>query len=356
MEHVRPDPTPAAGGPPRRDQRARGVVLAMLGAAALLAAAIAPVTSATVDRTWRAKMGTGGANGAVTVVALVGGGGTATLRLKAVPPSAAITSVLRAGTCARPTAVVATLPATRSSSSGRLNLTKALAASAVTRLRSANSLVVTIRNGDGSERRIHPLRKARSRRRSARHAVAVAHGRYRDDRGPGRRVRVHPGVSHRERGCSPRRRVPERRCRRAARVQRRRDRHVRTAVRCPDHRGRGARNVHHPGPAGRHVRLLLPHTQVDDRRPHGDGCRRRGIPVADGQRDRDVEPRRHSDGTAPAHAGAHTLVLPVPLTAASGPPHDRPPDAMMPGPVGPGIIASCRGRTRPRIVPQYASR
>jgi plastocyanin len=119
----------------------------MLGAAALLAAAIAPVTSATVDRTWRAKMGTGGANGAVTVVALVGGGGTATLRLKAVPPSAAITSVLRAGTCARPTAVVATLPATRSSSSGRLNLTKALAASAVTRLRSANSLVVTIRSG-----------------------------------------------------------------------------------------------------------------------------------------------------------------------------------------------------------------
>jgi plastocyanin len=147
MDRIRPDPPSEAGGSPRHDPRARGAILAMLGAAALLAAAIAPVTSATVDGTWRAKMGTGGANGAVTVVALVGGGGTATLRLKSVPPSAAITSVLRAGTCARPTAVVATLPSTRSSSTGKLNLTKALTASAVTRLLSASSLVVTIRSG-----------------------------------------------------------------------------------------------------------------------------------------------------------------------------------------------------------------
>jgi plastocyanin len=129
----------------RPDGRRRGIALSLLAATALLALAVAPATSASVDATWKAKVGASGANGAVTVVALSGGTGKAMLRLKAVPRSATIASALRAGTCARPGAVVAALPATRSTAAGTLSLTKSLPAAAVTKLRGASSAVVTVR-------------------------------------------------------------------------------------------------------------------------------------------------------------------------------------------------------------------
>jgi plastocyanin len=138
---------PGSGRDPsgRPDGRRRGIALSLLAATALLALAVAPATSASVDATWKAAVGTGGRNGAVTVVALSGGTGRAVLRLRAVPKSATITSVLRAGTCARPGAVVATLPPSRSTSSGTLSLTKSLPAAAVTKLRRASSAIVTIK-------------------------------------------------------------------------------------------------------------------------------------------------------------------------------------------------------------------
>lgn len=133
-----------------RGPRSRGFVTVVVATAAVLLLTIAPTTAATVDRTWRAKVGTAGANGAITVVAYVSGTGAATLRLKALPRSAMIAVSLRAGTCAKPGSVAAALAATRSSSTGRLNATRALSATAVRRLRAAKSLVATIRSGSFS--------------------------------------------------------------------------------------------------------------------------------------------------------------------------------------------------------------
>jgi plastocyanin len=128
-------------------RQARGVGVAFVATVALLLLAIAPASAATVDRSWRAKVGTAGANGAVTVVAYTSDTGAATLRLTSLPRSTVTAVTLRAGTCAKPGAVAVTLAPARSSSAGTLNGTRSLAKSAVTRLRRATSLIATVRAG-----------------------------------------------------------------------------------------------------------------------------------------------------------------------------------------------------------------
>ena len=128
-------------------RRARVLSLATALTATLLLLAIAPTSAASEDRSWRAKVGASGANGAVTVVAHTSGTGTATLRLKSLPASTMTTVAIRAGTCAKPGTVAAALTAARSSASGALSATRSLPSSGVTRLRGAPSLVATVRAG-----------------------------------------------------------------------------------------------------------------------------------------------------------------------------------------------------------------
>jgi plastocyanin len=138
---------PSPRGRPTQGVRTRGLALAAITTAGLLLLAIAPASAATVDRSWRARVGASGANGAVTVVAYTTDAGAATLRLKSLPASTLTAVTLRAGTCAKPGTVAATLAPARSSSAGALNGTRSLTKAAVARLRSASSLIATIRAG-----------------------------------------------------------------------------------------------------------------------------------------------------------------------------------------------------------------
>jgi len=54
---------------------------------------------------------------------------------------------VRAGTCAKPGAVAVTLPASRSTSAGKLSRAAALGRTAVTRMKAAKSLVLQVRSG-----------------------------------------------------------------------------------------------------------------------------------------------------------------------------------------------------------------
>ena len=91
---MQPDPIVPIPDPrrlPSRDPRpagvrhGRGAAIAFVATTALLLLAIAPASASTVDRSWRANVGTAGANGAVTVVAYTSGTGAATLRLTSLP-------------------------------------------------------------------------------------------------------------------------------------------------------------------------------------------------------------------------------------------------------------------------------
>jgi plastocyanin len=153
---MQPDPVTATADArslsPRRGRSVasrptRGAALAAIATVGLLLIAIVPASAATVDRSWRAKVGTAGANGAITVVAYTSGTGLATLRLKALPRSTMTTVTLRAGTCAKPGAIAATLAPARSSTGGALNGTRSLATATVARLRAASSLIATTRAG-----------------------------------------------------------------------------------------------------------------------------------------------------------------------------------------------------------------
>jgi plastocyanin len=126
--------------------RAPAAAAALLTAAGILLIAAAPVSSAAVDRSWRGSVGSGGANGTVTVVALVTGTGSVGLRLKALPMSAPVTVTIRAGTCARPGSVATTLPATRSSATGAVSRTVAVGRTAVSRMKTASALIVQVRS------------------------------------------------------------------------------------------------------------------------------------------------------------------------------------------------------------------
>jgi len=150
MDQTRTLPTPESRRGAGRTRRMRGIVSVAIATAALLLVAIAPTSAAAVDRSWRAKVGASGANGAVTVVAYTSDTGAATLRLKSLPASTMTAVSLRAGTCAKPGSVAATLAATRSSSAGRLNATQTLSKTAVKRLRAARSLVAMVTSGSFS--------------------------------------------------------------------------------------------------------------------------------------------------------------------------------------------------------------
>lgn len=126
--------------------RAPAAASALLAAAGILLVAAAPVSSAAVDRSWRGTVGSGGANGTVTAVALVTGTGSVGLRLKALPKSAPVTVTIRAGTCAKPGAVSAVLPVTRSTSAGGVTRTVAVNRAAVNRMKAARTLITQVRS------------------------------------------------------------------------------------------------------------------------------------------------------------------------------------------------------------------
>ncbi len=145
MDVTRPS-TGAGTGVVTRLGRAPAAASAILAAAAILLVAVAPASSAAVDRSWRGSVGSGGVNGSVTVVAIVAGTGSVGLRLKALPKSAPVTVTIRAGTCAKPGAVSAVLPATRSTSAGGVTRTVAVTRTAVNRMKAARTLITQVRS------------------------------------------------------------------------------------------------------------------------------------------------------------------------------------------------------------------
>ncbi|MEW6223107.1 MAG: sortase [Chloroflexota bacterium] len=74
--------------------------LALLLAVLLLGLAAAPASADTVRRTWRASIGTSGANGAATLWAYLDGDARMLLNLRGLQPTAAYAVEIRGGSCA----------------------------------------------------------------------------------------------------------------------------------------------------------------------------------------------------------------------------------------------------------------
>jgi hypothetical protein len=99
----------------------RRVVAIGISLAVLLGAIATPASALTVQRGWSAKMGTNGANGAVTMKAYTSGSGAIRYALKGLRANATYSVQIRYGTCAKLGSLTARLPAFKTTSTGTVS-------------------------------------------------------------------------------------------------------------------------------------------------------------------------------------------------------------------------------------------
>ena len=96
-------------------RRAAALVMAL---AVLLGVAAAPVSAATLQRTWSARLGINGANGTATLRAYTSGAGTILYGLRGLKASATYAVQIRNGSCAKLGTIAARLPSIQTSATG----------------------------------------------------------------------------------------------------------------------------------------------------------------------------------------------------------------------------------------------
>lgn len=96
----------------------RSSVAMLVALLVLLTTAAAPAQALTLHRKWAAKVGTSGANGAVTLRAYTDGSGTITYGLKGLRANATYSVTIRKGSCSRLGTIVARPTAIRTSATG----------------------------------------------------------------------------------------------------------------------------------------------------------------------------------------------------------------------------------------------
>ena len=94
----------------------RRALMTALMSLVLIAAVAAPASAATVKRTWWTNLGSGGANGRITLQGYMGGTGSMAVVMKALRAHATYSIRVRAGESARASATCCTTGAT----SGRM--------------------------------------------------------------------------------------------------------------------------------------------------------------------------------------------------------------------------------------------
>jgi putative multiple sugar transport system substrate-binding protein len=120
-----------------RGRRRLGVGLSLSLAVILVMTVPAPVGAATVGATWRAKIGSAGANGTATIQAYTSGTGSIVLKLARLKPATYLPVKLSKGTCASVGSTLIRFPAIRTTSAGAATRTSSLTASQVTLIKSA---------------------------------------------------------------------------------------------------------------------------------------------------------------------------------------------------------------------------
>jgi hypothetical protein len=100
-----------------RSTRRRGIAF-LISLAVLLTFASAPAGAATLQRTWKAKVGSSGANGSIVLRAYTDGSGSVSYSLKGLRANATYTVRIRNGTCSNVGTVAAALTSVLTSATG----------------------------------------------------------------------------------------------------------------------------------------------------------------------------------------------------------------------------------------------
>ena len=122
-----------------RGRRRLGVGLSLSLAVILLMTAVAPVGAATVGASWRAKIGSAGANGTATIQAYTTGSGSLALKLAKLKAATYLPVTLSKGTCASVGSTLITFPAIKTTSAGAAARTSSLTVAQVTKLKAATT-------------------------------------------------------------------------------------------------------------------------------------------------------------------------------------------------------------------------
>ncbi len=120
-----------------RGWRRFGVGLSLSLAAILVMTVVAPVSAATVGASWRAQIGSDGANGTATIQAYTSGSGSLALALAGLTPATSLPVTISTGTCASVGSTLITFPAIRTTSAGAATRTSSLTAAQATTIKSA---------------------------------------------------------------------------------------------------------------------------------------------------------------------------------------------------------------------------
>lgn len=128
-----------------RGRRRRGAaVLAVVSVAVVLALGPASVSGATVTSTWKAKIGSAGANGTATINVYATGTGALVLRLANLRAATTLPVTLSKGTCSRVGSTLIRFPAIRTTSRGSAARTSSLTAAQVNLVKNATAGTGTI--------------------------------------------------------------------------------------------------------------------------------------------------------------------------------------------------------------------
>jgi hypothetical protein len=103
-----------------RSTRRRGTAI-LIALAILLTVASEPVTALTLQRTWSAKLGSSGSNGAITLKAYTSGVGSIRYSLRGLRANATYSVQIRNGSCARLGTLAARLLSIRTSATGTVS-------------------------------------------------------------------------------------------------------------------------------------------------------------------------------------------------------------------------------------------
>ncbi len=122
-----------------RGRRRLGVGLSLSLAAILVMTVVAPVGAATVGASWRAKIGSAGANGTATVQAYTTGSGSLALKLAKLRASTSLPVTLSKGTCASVGSTLIAFPAIRTTSAGTAARTSGLTVAQVAKIKAATN-------------------------------------------------------------------------------------------------------------------------------------------------------------------------------------------------------------------------
>jgi hypothetical protein len=118
-------------------RRTGAVLLTLSLALTMMMTVVMTADAATVSRTWRAKIGSGGANGTATIQAYTSGTGSIALKLAKLRASTYLPVKLSKGTCSSVGTTLITFPAIKTTSTGTAARTSSLTASRVTLIKNA---------------------------------------------------------------------------------------------------------------------------------------------------------------------------------------------------------------------------